>query len=115
MARHPSATALQLQDEGSVGTVGVVTYLIHRRQEEHMFFEKSTVRKARTRGKILGFFHAEQGKTVSGEALTDLAHAESFAFVYTSRLLSRFASCLRSVYENAFVEEYTAIVTTPPG
>jgi hypothetical protein len=58
----------------------------------------------------LGFHHAEQGQILSGKALHDFARSESFAFVYSLRLFSRWASALRLVYEQAFIETYTAMV-----
>ena len=75
-----------------------------------MLGKKLVTKRAMRQGKLLGFHHAEQGQILSDEALQDFARSESFAFVYSSRLLSRWASALRLVYEQAFIETYTAMV-----
>ena len=75
-----------------------------------MLGKKFITKRAMIRGKLLGFHHVENGQALSGDALLALARSESFAFAYTSRLFSRWASAVRSAYEPAFIETYTTMV-----
>ncbi len=75
-----------------------------------MLGKKLVTKGAMRQGKLLGVHHAEQERILSGEALRDFARSESFAFSYSSRLFSRWASALRSIYEQAFSETDTAMV-----
>ena len=75
-----------------------------------MFIENVAEKKALRRGKAIGFYHKEHGKTLNDEALVDFAHVESFAFAHTSRFYSHWATTIRPIYERSFVLAYSLIV-----
>lgn len=76
-----------------------------------MLRENMAIKRAMRRAKVLGFYHVENGQTLSDEALTNLARSESFAFACTSRFYNHIAPVIRPAYEKAFVVVYNDVVS----